>query len=221
MDPARAEAYFTALMTPQLFTRAHAYVLFFSGGQGGRVSSSYELWDSMDRAFEDFTIDEAKVCSHDRIRVEGELDAARLRLARNIASQRCEAAGVLRFPVSQDSDIDEPGAPDEVLEDNSFEWSGFPTPPCMPSPSNLVLRDRLASLVRTSTDTSAASESLPLLVHPTCVEPGCERTGNLGMVKCSMCDGDLHRSCGSQLDDDDEDALPDRRCSSCATNPGK
>ncbi|CBN76711.1 hypothetical protein Esi_0000_0510 [Ectocarpus siliculosus] len=38
MEAARADAYFTALMSPSLFTRKDAYLLFFSGGQGGRVS---------------------------------------------------------------------------------------------------------------------------------------------------------------------------------------
>lgn len=41
VNAARAEAFWIALTSPSLFTREHAYLPFFSGGSGGRISNSY------------------------------------------------------------------------------------------------------------------------------------------------------------------------------------
>lgn len=131
MDAGRADAYFVALLNPQLFTRVHSYILFFSGGQGGRVSPSYALWDSMDRTFEDFTVDEAKVCSHDRLQVQGELDAVRVRSVRDRGTLEAHPAGIVRHALAADSDDDDPGAPSETLATDDNDWTGIPTPPCM------------------------------------------------------------------------------------------
>lgn len=127
MEAARADACSIALLNPTLFTRTHAYVLLFSGGQDGRVSSSFALWDSMDRAWEDLLADQAKRCSHDRLEVEGELDHARVRHARNLADEHDRPAGILRIPVAADSDEDELGEPNECVgNDNNF-WTGVIT----------------------------------------------------------------------------------------------
>lgn len=49
--------------------------------------------------------------------MEGKLDDARHRLARNIATHRAEP-GVLRCPVAADSDAGEPGAPNENVDND-------------------------------------------------------------------------------------------------------
>lgn len=77
MEAMRAEAYYVAATSPRCFSRTHAYTLFFSGGQGGRISASYPPWDHQDREFEDMSSDQAKVCSHDRLELEGAMDSAR------------------------------------------------------------------------------------------------------------------------------------------------
>lgn len=47
------------MLTPSMFTGEYAHTLFFSGGQDGRISTSFPLWDAMDREFEDLTVDQA------------------------------------------------------------------------------------------------------------------------------------------------------------------
>eukprot|EP00752_Nemacystus_decipiens_P009647 g8618.t1 len=187
MEAARCDAYFTALMSPSLFTRKDGYLLFFSGGQGGRVSSSYEKWDYQDREFSDMTVDQAKVCSHDRLELEGAMDIARERIMRDIAESHAAPAGVLNFPVDADSDDD------SVQPDDN----------AVPRPRAVRQWDRIG---RTAADTSPESEDLPLIVSPKCVEPGCVRDGNIAMVSCSLCDGDLHRSCGVRGGEEDADS---------------
>ncbi|CAN0141417.1 unnamed protein product [Ectocarpus sp. 13 AM-2016] len=198
-----ADAYWVALLTPKLFTRKHAYVLFFSGGYSGRTTSSFALWDNIDREFEELSVDEAKVCSHDRLRVQGAMDLARERAAREMAAYRHEPDGVLRFAVDRDSDEHDP-------------LPAAPGQADCPAPRAVATRERLSTMVRTATDNSAASEPLPLLVYPNCVEAGCTKAGNGGMVTCFSCDGQLHRACGTLVNEDNPEST-DRRCSSCVS----
>ena len=85
MVAARCESWWVARTCPRLFTREHAYNLF-SGGQGGREGTSFELWDYQDRDFSDMTCDQAKVCSNKRLTVEGALNNAREVAACGVAS---------------------------------------------------------------------------------------------------------------------------------------
>ena len=203
-----ADAYWVCCLTPKLFTRKHCYVLFFSGGYNGRTTTSYELWDYMDREFEDMTVDEAKVCSHNRLQVQGAMDLSRERDARDLAAYRTsETDGAVRYAVAADSDEEEPAIP------NTSRSRGYPPP------SAITARDTLSQLGRTSSDTSAASENLPLICHPKCVQAGCTRAGTFGMISCDICEGSLHRSCGTLVDEDDEECT-DRVCATCAS-PGK
>ena len=207
MEAARADAYFTALMSPSLFTRKDGYLLFFSGGHGGRVSSSFEKWDYQDREFSDMTVDQAKACSHARLELEGAMDIARERVMRDIAESHAAHAGVLNFPVHADSDDE-----DDVVVDDT-----------MPQPTALRQWDRIG---RAAADTSSESENLPLIVCPKCVEPGCTKAGNIAMVSCNLCEGELHRSCGVRGGENDADSelveFQGIRCSPCsAPNKGK
>lgn len=104
VEAARAEAYYTAPTAPSLFTREHAYLLFFSGGLGGRVSSSFEMWDYQDREFSNLSVDQAKVCSHDRLELEGTMDITREEVVRELAQSCAAPPGVVRFLVAADSD---------------------------------------------------------------------------------------------------------------------
>ena len=206
MDAERSEAYFVALTCPRLFTRKHAYLLFFSGGQGGRVSSSFALWDHQDLEFSEMTVDQAKVCSHDRLELEGAMDVAREKIVRDLAASRGAPSGVLNFPVDADSDD---------------EWVDVAAGSA-PTPTALRHYD---SIGRTNADTSSASEDLPLIVCPKCVEPGCTKAGNMAMISCSLCDGDLHRSCGVRGGEEEESDGGDNvadfqgvRCSPCSVS---
>lgn len=201
--PEAADAYWVCALAPKLFTRRHTFDLFFSGGYSGRTTSSFRLWDYMDRAYEDLSVDQAKVCSHDRQRVEGALDLAREDAVRQAASFRDTPDGVLRYDVDADTDEDLP-----VIQNASSR--------ACPPPSATVVRGRLSQLVRTSSDNTAASADLPLVHHPKCIQAGCSREGNFGMVSCFTCGGHLHRGCGTLIDEDDEECL-DRRCSSCVS----
>lgn len=87
-----------------------------------------------------------------------------------------------------------------------------------PQPTALRQWDRLG---RTAADMSAASEDVPLIVCPKCVEPRCSKAGNIAMVSCNLCDGDLHRSCAVRGGDDGAGnevvEFEGIRCSPCAT----
>ena len=85
IEASRCESWWVARTCPRLFTREHAYNLF-SGGQGGREGTSFELWDYQDRDFSDMTCDQAKVCSNKRLTVEGALNNAREVAACGVAS---------------------------------------------------------------------------------------------------------------------------------------
>ena len=152
----------------------------------------------MDREFEDFAVDEAKVCSHNRLQLEGAMDLSREVSARDIAAFPTEPEGVLCYPVNADSD----------------EADGSESDDASPTPS--ALRVRWEHLGRTASDHSAASQHLPIIYNPKCVEEGCNKDANVGMVVCSICDGHLHRGCGTLLDDNDEECT-ERRCSACAS----
>lgn len=199
MDPARADAYWIAMLTPSQFTREHAHTLFFSGGQGGRISSSFPLWDAMDREFEDLTVDQAKACSHRRLEVQGAMDLGRERTARALASYQNEPSGVIRYDLDPDSDA----------------ASAPPPPPARAARPFDVFR----TMGRSSADLSLDAEDMPLVVLPPCIQEGCSREGNVGMITCVGCQGDLHRTCGTFVDQDDE-ASPSRQCSAC-TSAGK
>ncbi|CAM9795679.1 unnamed protein product [Ectocarpus sp. 13 AM-2016] len=97
MDAARADAFAIALFCPSLFIRKHAYLMFFAGGQGGRITTSHEDWDMQDREFADMTVDQAKFCSHDRLELEGAMDTARERAVREVANARRHLPGVPNF----------------------------------------------------------------------------------------------------------------------------
>lgn len=198
MCPARSQAFTVALMTPALFTRAHCYTLFFSGGQGARVSSSYALWDSMDREYEVMTPAEAKQCSHNRMLLEGRMDQARERAALEKATNLSSLAGFVP----------------RLSKDSSSESEEEETSCTTRRPSRPSLND----MVRTENDLCEASSDLPLMVHPKCVEHGCRRAGTHGMVQCSLCEGDLHRSCGVMANSEDGGAVgfQGRRCTTCA-----
>ena len=198
MKAVRAEAFYVAATCPIFLTRKHAYVRFFSGGQGGRISFSFEARDHQDREFETMSSDEAKVCSHDRLELEGAMDTARENAVRDIASSRCDAPDVLRFPVAADSD-NEDGGP-----------ASSPTP----RPLSALVRERLRCLVRTSDNNSAGAEELPLVDFPQYIEAGCSAWGNVGMVSCADCEGFLHRTCGTT---DEDNATEVRRRSACAS----
>eukprot|EP00903_Cladosiphon_okamuranus_P009015 g8623.t1 len=85
MEAVRADAFWVAILTPALFTRQHSYILFFSGGQGGRVSTSFALWDMIDGEFEDLSRESS---------------------AREVATFTMEPPGVLRYAVDADSDVE-------------------------------------------------------------------------------------------------------------------
>lgn len=209
MDAARAEAFSIVLYTPALFTRVHAYVLFFSGGQSGRMTTSYEPWDIQDRAFCDMSVDQAKVCSHDRLELEGAMDTARQRMAREVNAFRQAPSCIFRHRLEPDSD-----------SDIDVDVSDSPPPP-RPNAGR-----SFASLGRTAGDSSSASEDLPVIVNPKCGEIACARAGNLGMVSCTLCECALHRSCGIVGGDQTGDLIPagtvidfqGRRCSACAVS---
>ncbi|CAN0418334.1 unnamed protein product, partial [Ectocarpus fasciculatus] len=171
-------------MSPTLFNRQDGYILFFSGGQGGRVSSSFRKWDYQDLEFSEMSVDQAKSCSHHRLELEGAMDIARERIVRELAEARCAPPDVTNFPVHADSD-----------EESVEVAPNTPPPPTRPR--------QWDTIGRTATDTSAASEGLPLIVPPRCVEPGCSDSGVNSMVTCNLCNGSLHRSCGVQGGDDD------------------
>lgn len=146
MDPTRADAFSIALFSPSLFTREHAYLLFFSGGEGRRVSTSFEPWERQDRMFSEMTVDQAKVCSHDRLHLEGAMEEARARIARDLANSGGPSSPATALNVGQDSS-------DESGDD-------LHTPPTTPP-----ARINWSRLGRTANDTSSASESLPLIVY--------------------------------------------------------
>ncbi|CAM9336505.1 unnamed protein product, partial [Ectocarpus sp. 8 AP-2014] len=173
MDAARADAFSIALFCPSLFIRKHAFLLFFSGRQGGRITTSHEDWDMQDREVADMTVDQAKVCSHDHLELEGAMDAARERAVREVANARRSLPGVANFDVGPDSDSS---------AESDVDARARPHPPS---------RRVWAGLGRTSNDLSEANESLPAIVSPKCVQPGCTKAGNIGMVSCGLCDGDL------------------------------
>lgn len=151
-----------------------------------------------------------------------EMDTARHRLAFVAANIHSEASDVTGYTLAPDSDDTDAGArPSEIVDSNDDTGLSVPTSPLMPDPTARRLRDRFANIMLTDIGTSAALESLPLIVHPTCVEPGCSVYGNMGMLACSMCDGSLHRNCGAQLGDDEEEDDSERRCSACASNKGE
>lgn len=205
MDASRAEAFWIAMTCPSLFTRKHAYLLFFSGGPGGRISSSFDLWDQQDLEFADLSVDQAKACSHNRLTLEGEMDKAREKIVRDLAAARGAPSCAVDFPVTRESD-------DESSSDGSASEPG----PSTPQPT--ALRQRC--LGRTSADLSPASEDLGLIVCPKCIAPGCARAGNMGMVACDSCEGDIHRACAVFGGDDDEHGgqyqFEGKRCSRCA-----
>eukprot|EP00752_Nemacystus_decipiens_P017561 g15736.t2 len=184
----------------------HCYLLFFSGGYNGRTTTSFQLWDYMDREFEDMSADEAKVCSHNRLQLQGAMDLTRESVARELAVYRnSETDGAVRYEVDGDSDVEEPPIPDPNRGRGC------------PEPSALRARDSLSRLVRTSTDYSSSSEGLPLIVHPQCIHAGCTRDGTFGMVKCDSCHGALHRSCGTLVDEENDECKA-RVCSACSSS---
>ena len=147
------------------------------------------------------TCDQAKVCSNDRLTLEGALNNAREDAARGVAAGAGQPVGVLRVPVAADSDAgnDQPDA----------------TAPCtpFPRPQAVTNAERVA---RKDADTSAATEDMPLIVFPSCVEQGCSTEGNLAMVSCTISEGDLHRQCGTTMDDYGKECQ-ERRCTACAS----
>ncbi|CAM9659805.1 unnamed protein product, partial [Ectocarpus sp. 12 AP-2014] len=185
MDAARADAYFTALMSPTLFNRQDGYLLFFSGGQGGRVSSSFQKWGHQDLEFNEMSVDQAKVCSHHRLELEGAMDMARERDVRELAESRCAPSDVTNFPLH----------PDSSDEDSVNIGHNTPPPP--------TARRQWGTIGRTAADTSTASADMPLIVPSQCVEPGCSMSGQLAMMSCNLCDGALHRGCGVRGGDDE------------------
>lgn len=209
-----ADAYWCCLHTPARVSRKQAYCIFFSGGYGGRTTSSYQLWDHMDMEFDDLTVAEAKVCSHNRLSRQNAMDDARMATARGLAEYAVRPEGVLGYAVDADSDdgSDLPAPPANANSANGAEEL---------TPSAVRLRQRLNSLVRTATDTSPAHEDRPLLVPERCVDDSCTKQGHLNMRKCAICAGALHNLCGRALDPDDDDGC-ERCCSSCAnSNKGK
>ncbi|CAM9718004.1 unnamed protein product [Ectocarpus sp. 6 AP-2014] len=154
-----------------------------------------------DREFANMTVDQAKVCSHDRLELEGAMDAARERAVREVANARRHLPGVANFGFGPDSD-----------SDATSDVGARAAPP----PRS---RRVWAGIGRTSNDFSEANEPLPLIVSPRCIEPGCTKAGNMGMISCGRCDGDLHRGCGvsgGDSHDDECDSFDGQRCTPCA-----
>ena len=149
------------MMTPELFTRAHCYVLFWSGGQGGRSTTSMELWDAMDCEFAGMTHEQAKQCFHNRLQVAGQLDHARAKTALDKAAASVASGAVPRL--SQDS------SDSEGESGRDAEQRRRPA------------RRSLDEMVRSENDVTEESSNLPLIVHPksvpTRVARGRERTG--------------------------------------------
>ena len=191
MDALRAEAYYVALVCPSLFRREHAYSLFFSGGPGGRVSESFELWDNQDAEWIELTCDQAKVHAGRRAEVEDSIDSVaelrnRRRASAAVAHRRMP--GVPQYLVGPDSDSDEE-----------------PPPPLRPSALVPTFRRGLGSH-------ADGSDLLPALAHPSCAESGCDKGGTVTMVPCNgTCGGLLHPNCGLPSPDSSR-----RTCSSCA-----
>ena len=92
------------------------------------------------------------MCSHNRLQLEGAIDLSREASARDIAAFRTEREGVLRHPVNADSD-----------EADGSEYDDA-------SPTQSALRVRWEHLGRTANDHSTASEHLPIIYNPKCVE---------------------------------------------------
>lgn len=204
MCPERSQAFVVAMMTPELFTRAHCYVLFWSGGQGGRATTSMELWDAMDCEFAGMTHEQAKQCSHNRLQVAGQLDHARAKTALDKAAASVASGAVPRL--SQDS------SDSEGESGHDAEQRRRPA------------RRSLDEMVRSENDMTEESSDLPLIVHPKCTDQGCTRAGTYGMVQCDLCQGDIHRSCGIFADEDDSESVgfQGQRCRTCAqTRNGK
>lgn len=155
------------------------------------------------------TVEQAKACSHNRLTLEGEMDEAREKILREVAAGRAAPSGVVNFALGPDSS-------DENNSDSESN-SSRSTPP----PTALRHND----LGRTDADRSLASQELPLVVCPKRIEPECDKAGNLSMVSCNTCDGDLHRSCGVMGGDGDDHGMAydfqGRRCSACAASKGK
>lgn len=212
-DPERFDAWWVAVKNPSLFTYKHSHVLFFSGGQGGRTSSVYEPWAAMDNEFSGMTVAEAKRCSADRLRLEGALDDASVGSARAIAFYTTQPEGVLGFPLAADSDADQdrPGDDGGCSDTSSCATR---TSPSSATTTSSFRQHNLNDLCRTAADNSPESEDRPLLVPPTCVEPGCSAAGTLTMITCNDCDGALHRTCGELVDPDDDESSA-RMCSTC------
>lgn len=215
-DCERFAAWWIATKSPTLFTYKDSHVLFFSGGQGGRSSSIYEPWEALDNEFRSLTVEEAKRCSADRLRLEGAMDDTRRGNARAIAFYTAQPPDVVGYRVAADSDVESAGATTRGADvDTSDGEASSPSSSTQQRP--VFRRNNLNDMCRTASDNSPASEDLPLLVPPKCVEPECSAAGTLTMVTCKLCDGDLHRACGDLIDPDDPEST-ERVCSRCAAS---
>ncbi|CBN75584.1 expressed unknown protein [Ectocarpus siliculosus] len=154
----------------------------------------------------------AKACSHSRLTLEGEMDAAREKIVRDLAAARGAPSGVVNFPVGPDSDN----------EDDAGHRNSSDNTRSTPRPTAL----RHGDLGRAEADTSAASANLPVIYCPACIEPECNMSGNMSMVSCNICNGNIHRFCGvlggTRNDDGETNDFEGTRCSPCAAaNKGK
>lgn len=163
------------------------------------MSFSYALWDYQDGEFSDLTSDQAKACRNDRSTLEGALDHAREEIARGIADAALQPTDVLRFPVNADSDVDMDEADVSIA------------PALAPRPLAVMTAEGLGI---DCTDKSPAFHLAPIVVFPACIEPGCSTAGNLALVSCVICEGDLHRQCGTIIDDNEKECQ-ERRCTNC------
>ncbi|CAN0124230.1 unnamed protein product, partial [Ectocarpus sp. 4 AP-2014] len=176
------------------------------GRPPGRAKTTFS------NAAANLSVEQAKACSHSRLTLEGEMDAAREKIMRDLVAARVAPPGVAQFGVGPDSTDDESSDGDTHTDKS----------PSTAQPTAL----RLSDLGRTDADLSPASEDFPVIVSPKCIKPDCNKSGNLGMVSCNKCEGDLHRGCGVMGGgENDEDAMYDFqgwRCSPCAaSNMGK
>lgn len=122
---------------------------------------------------------------------------------RELRNRRCAAAAV--------ADVRMPGVPNFPVGPDSDSDDGV-QPPCRASALSPMFRKGPGS-------PNDGSGNLPLLAHPSCTKPSCDKAGSISMVPCDgNCDNLLHPTCGFYVSMDDSG----RSCSSCSgTTLGK